>query len=51
MLFRSAVRQPFYEMGALAMKKLFNMLRGYSEKSEYIKPELIVRQSTVPEIL
>ena len=47
----TAVRQPFYEMGALAMKKLFNMLRGYSEKSEYIKPELIVRQSTVPEIL
>lgn len=45
----TAVRQPFYEMGTLAMKKLFNMMRGFSEKSEYIKPDLVVRQSTVPD--
>ena len=41
----SAIRQPFARMGEIAMKKLFNMMRGYQENSEYIKPELIIRQS------
>ena len=42
----SAIRQPFARMGETAMKKLFNMLRGYKETTEYIKPELIIREST-----
>ena len=44
----TAVRQPFAQMGEVAMKKLFNMMRGFKEKTEYIKPELIVRASTMP---
>ena len=43
----TAVRQPFGRMGEAAVKKLFNMLRGYKENSEFIKPELIIRESTV----
>ena len=43
----TAVRQPFGRMGEAAMKKLFNMMRGYKETTEYIKPELIIRASTV----
>ncbi len=42
----SAIRQPFAAMGETAMKKLFNMMRGYKETTEYIKPELIIRAST-----
>ncbi len=42
----TAIRQNFYKMGELAMKKLFNMMRGCKETAEYIKPELIVRAST-----
>ena len=42
----TAIRQNFYQMGDLAMKKLFNMMRGCKETAEYIQPELIVRAST-----
>lgn len=42
----TAIRQPFAQMGEVAMKKLFNMMRGFKETTEYIKPELIVRAST-----
>ena len=42
----TAIRQPFAKMGEIAMKKLFNMMRGFKEKTEYIKPDLIVRAST-----
>lgn len=42
----TAIRQPFAKMGEVAMTKLFSMMRGYQENSEYIKPELIVRAST-----
>ena len=42
----TAVRQPFAQMGKVAVKKLFNMLNGTAEKSVYLQPELIIRQST-----
>ena len=42
----TAIRQPFAVMGEAAMKKLFNMMRGYKETTEYIKPELMIRAST-----
>ena len=42
----TAVRQPFASMGELAVKKLFNLMNGLSEKSALLKPELIIRQST-----
>ena len=42
----TAILQHFYQMGDLAMKKLFNMMRGCKENTEYIKRELIVRAST-----
>ena len=34
------------EMGALAVRKLFNLMKGYPEKSEILEPELIIRESS-----
>ncbi len=41
----ATIRQPFREMGRLAIVKLINMLKGLPEKSELLKPELIVRKT------
>ena len=41
----TTVRQPFREMGKIAIAKLVNMMKGLPEKSEMLKPELIVRES------
>ncbi len=42
----TTIHQPIREEGELAVKKLINMIFGKTEKNEYIKPYLIVRQST-----
>ena len=42
----TTIRQPFAEMGSLAVRKLFNLMKGYPEKSEILEPELIVRESS-----
>ncbi len=42
----TTVKQNFHQLGFIAMQKLFNMMRGKSESSLTIKPELIVRSST-----
>ena len=41
----TAVRQPFREMGEVAMRKLFNLMKGGQESGTVLKPELIVRGS------
>jgi LacI family transcriptional regulator len=41
----TTIRQPFAEMGNIAMTKLFNLMQGKSEKSQLIKPELVIRAS------
>ena len=42
----TTIRQPFAEMGSLAVRKLFNLMKGYPEKSEILEPELIIRESS-----
>lgn len=42
----TTVHQPMNEEGALAVKKLINLIFGGSEENEFIKPYLVVRQST-----
>lgn len=42
----TTVHQPMREEGELAVKKLINIIFGGSEKNEFIKPHLIVRQSS-----
>ena len=42
----TTVKQDFYQLGFIAMQKFFNMMRGKSESSLIIKPQLIVRKST-----
>ena len=39
----TSIRQPFREMGEVAMRKLFNLMKGGCETSTVLKPELIVR--------
>ena len=41
----TAIRQPFREMGEVAMNKLFNLMKGGRETGTVLKPELIVRGS------
>lgn len=41
----TAIRQPFREMGEVAMRKLFNLMKGGRETGTVLKPELIVRDS------
>jgi len=41
----TTIRQPFDLMGKKAMQKLFNMMQGKKEASEFLKPELIKRFS------
>ena len=42
----TTVHQPMREEGALAVKKLINLIFGGKEDNEFIKPHLIVRQSS-----
>lgn len=42
----STIHQPFAEMGALAVRKLFNLMKGIPERSEILEPELIIRESS-----
>ena len=42
----TTVHQPIREEGFLAVKKLINMIFGKPEKNEFIRPHLIVRQSS-----
>ena len=42
----TTVRQPFAEMGSLAVRKLFNLMKGFREESAVLEPELIVRESS-----
>lgn len=42
----TTIRQPFAEMGELAVRKLFKLMKGYPEKSELLEPELVVRESS-----
>ena len=42
----TTIHQPFAEMGSLAVRKLFNLMKGVPEKSEMLEPELIIREST-----
>ena len=42
----TTVHQPMKEEGALAVKKLINLIFGGTEQNEFVKPHLIVRQST-----
>ena len=42
----TTVHQPTREEGMLAVKKLINLIFGGTENNEYIKPYLIVREST-----
>ena len=41
----TSVRQPFDEMGSIAMTKLLNLMKGKVERSELIRPKLIKRAS------
>lgn len=42
----TAVRQPFHEAGASAMENLITMLDETDVESQFIMPELIIREST-----
>lgn len=42
----TTVHQPMREEGELAVKKLINLIFGGTEENEFIRPRLIVRQST-----
>lgn len=41
----TTVRQPFSEVGKIAMCKIISLLKGYPESSVVINPELIIRNS------
>ena len=41
----TTIHQPFAEMGSRSVRKLFNLMKGISEKSETLDPELVIRES------
>lgn len=42
----SGIIQPFFEIGALAVRKLISVIEGNEEKSEYVEPILYIGETT-----